>query len=62
MSRDKKSARSSANVLIASDVFKDLPDNSGWDMSPRMNSLENNDLETIDPIPDNTGDWKLAGT
>jgi len=32
-----------------------------WEISPRVNSPENNDQRIIEPIPDNTGDWKLAG-
>ena len=35
-----------------------------WEISPRVNSPnspENNDPGIIDPIPDNLGDWKLAG-
>jgi putative SOS response-associated peptidase YedK len=32
-----------------------------WEISPRVNSPENNDPGVIEPIPDNTGDWKLAG-
>jgi len=32
-----------------------------WEISPRVNSPENNAPGIIDPIPDNTGDWKLAG-
>jgi len=31
------------------------------EISPRVNSPENNDPRVIEPIPDNTGDWKLAG-
>ena len=31
-----------------------------WEISPRVNSPENNDHGIIDPIPDNTGDWKLT--
>jgi len=33
-----------------------------WEISPRVNSPENNDPGIIDPIPDDTGDWKLAGS
>ena len=32
-----------------------------WEISPRVNSPEHNDAGIIDPITDNTGDWKLAG-
>jgi putative SOS response-associated peptidase YedK len=32
-----------------------------WVISPRVNSPENNDPGIIDPIPDNLGDWRLAG-
>ena len=32
-----------------------------WEISPRVNSPENNDPGVIEPIPDNIGDWKLAG-
>ena len=32
-----------------------------WEISPRVNSPENNDPRIIEPIPDNTGDWKLGG-
>ena len=31
-----------------------------WEISPRVNSPENNDAGIIDPIPDNTGDCKLT--
>jgi hypothetical protein len=30
--------------------------------SGRVNSPENNDPGIIDPLPDITGDWKLAGS
>ena len=33
-----------------------------WEISPRVNSPENNDQRIIEPIPDNIGDWKLAGS
>jgi SOS response associated peptidase (SRAP) len=33
-----------------------------WEISPRVNSPENNDPGIIDPIPDDTGDSKLAGS
>jgi putative SOS response-associated peptidase YedK len=32
-----------------------------WEISPRVNSPENNEPGIIDPVPDNTGVWKLAG-
>jgi putative SOS response-associated peptidase YedK len=32
-----------------------------WEISPRVNSPENNDQRIIDPVPGNTGYWKLAG-
>jgi putative SOS response-associated peptidase YedK len=32
-----------------------------WVFNPRVNSPENNDPGIIDPVPDNIGEWKLAG-
>ena len=32
-----------------------------WEISPRVNSPENNDPGIIDSIPGNISDWKLAG-
>ena len=33
-----------------------------WEISPRVNSPENNDQRIIDPIPSYLGDWKLDGS
>ena len=32
-----------------------------WEISPRVNSPENNDPRIIDPMPAGMGDWKLTG-
>ena len=32
-----------------------------WEISPSVNSPENNDPRIIDPIPSGVDDWKLAG-
>ena len=32
-----------------------------WEISPRVNSPENNDPRIIDPTPGGVDDWKLAG-